>query len=61
MSESETTSASNWKVIRGDEAGRRGARWEKVTFTLDFSLLWAVKGLNLRGLNDVSLHKLNYH
>ena len=26
MSESETTSASNWKVITDGEAGRRGAR-----------------------------------
>ena len=34
MSESET-SASNWKVIRDNKAGRRGARWEKITFTLD--------------------------
>ena len=42
MSESETTSdASKWKVIRGGEAGRRGARWEKVT--VDLTL--AVKGL----------------
>ena len=32
MSESETTSALNWKVIRDGEAGKRGARWEKVTF-----------------------------
>ena len=30
MSESETTSASSWKVIRDGEAGRRGARWEEV-------------------------------
>ena len=37
MSESETTSASNLKVIRGGEAGRRGARSEEVTFTLDFN------------------------
>ena len=34
MSESETTSASNWKVIRDGEAGRQG-HWEKATFTLD--------------------------
>ena len=39
MCDSETTSASNWKVIRYGQAGRRGARWEKVTFTLDFKLL----------------------
>ena len=45
MSESETTSASNWKGIRYGEAGRQGARWEKVTFTLDFIQFWAVKGL----------------
>jgi len=41
MSKSETTSASNCKVIRDGEAGRRGARWQ-VTFTLDFL---ALKGL----------------
>ena len=28
ISESETTSASNWKVIRYGEAGRRGVRLE---------------------------------
>ena len=44
LSESETTSASNWKVIRDGEAGRRKARWEKVTFTLEFS---ALKGLKI--------------
>ena len=42
MSESETTSASNWKVIRDGEARRRGARWEEVTFTLDN--LWHLNG-----------------
>ena len=42
MSKSETTSASNCKVIRDGEAGRRGARWQKVTFTL------ALKGLKHR-------------
>jgi len=35
MSESETTSDWNLEVIRDDEAGRRGARWHRVTFTLD--------------------------
>ena len=35
MSESETTSSSNWKVIRDGEAGMRGARWEEVTLTLN--------------------------
>ena len=45
MSKSETTSASNCKVIRDGEAGRRGARWHwQVTFTLDFQFL-ALKGL----------------
>jgi len=34
--ESETTSEWNWKVIRDVEAGRRGARSYKVTFTLDW-------------------------
>jgi len=34
MPESETTSEWNWKVIRHGEAGRRGARSLKVTFTL---------------------------
>jgi len=43
MSESETTSEWNWKVIRDREAGRRGARSHKVTFTLDDIL--ALKGL----------------
>ena len=47
MPESETTSASNWKVIKDGEAGRRGACWEEVTFTLDFSQFVALKGLNL--------------
>ena len=31
MSKSETTSASNWKVIGDGEAVSQGARWEKVT------------------------------
>ena len=48
MSESETTSASNWKVIRDGEAGRRGEGWEEITFTLDFNSLdvnlWHLKG-----------------
>ena len=35
MSESETTSGSKRKVIRGSEAGRSSARWEKVIFALD--------------------------
>jgi len=43
--ESETTSEWNWKVIGDGEAGRRGARWHKVTFTLDTDIL-ALKGLN---------------
>jgi len=43
--ESETTSGWNWKVIRDGEAGRRGARWQKVTFTLDFGDFLALKGL----------------
>ena len=34
MSKSETTSASNWNVIKDGEAGRRGARWEEVRFEL---------------------------
>ena len=46
MSESETTSASNWKVIRDGEAGRRDMHWEEVTFTLDFCQFVALKGLN---------------
>ena len=47
MSKSETTSASNCKVKRDGEAGRRGARWQKVTFTLDFfSQFLALKGLS---------------
>ena len=39
MSESETTSASNWKLIMDGKTGRRGAFWEKVIFTLDFLAL----------------------
>ena len=34
VSESETTSASNWKVISTDEDVVPGARWIKVSFTL---------------------------
>ena len=29
MSESETTSASNWKVIRDGKPGKRSTRWEE--------------------------------
>ena len=36
MSESETTCDSKWKVIREDEAGKRGAHWKKVAFALEF-------------------------
>jgi len=32
-------------VIRDGEAGRRGARWHRITFTLDFDFL-ALKGLS---------------
>ena len=46
MSESKTTSASNWKIIRDGEVGRQGVRWEKGHFHFGlFSLFWAVKGL----------------
>ena len=45
MSESETTSVSNWKVIRDGKIGRRGACWEKVTFTLE--KVPVVKGLTV--------------
>ena len=37
---------SNWKVIRDDEARRRGSPWEKVTFTSDFLEFLAVNRLN---------------
>ena len=36
MSESETTRASNWKVIRGSEAERRGAYWETDTVPCNY-------------------------
>jgi len=35
------------QVIRGGEAGRRGARWHNVTFTLDFL---ALKGLTFKAV-----------
>ena len=60
MSESEATSLSNWKVRRGDEAGRQGACWEKVTFTLDFSLFWAIKGLNRHLFSSYNLSPPSY-
>ena len=44
MYESETTIVSNWKLIRDAKAGRRGASWEEVTFTLEFV---ALKGLRV--------------
>ena len=56
MSESQTTSASNWKVIKDSEARRRGAPWAKVTFTLDFFEFLAVKGLK-RGDKKLELEK----
>ena len=37
MSESETTSASNWKVISDSEVGRLVVHWEKVAFTFGFN------------------------
>ena len=55
MSESETTGALKSKVIRDGEAGRRGMRWEKVSFTfglLDFFQFVALKGL--RRINTLS-------
>jgi len=42
------------KVIRGGEAGKRGAHWHKVTFTLDF---WYInKGLILSFLVNQRQH-----
>ena len=49
MSKSQTTSASNCKVIRDGEAGRRGACWLKVTFTLEFL---ALKGLTAKAVKN---------
>ena len=40
--QSETTNASNWKVIRDGEPGKRDASLEKATLTLDN--LWHLKG-----------------
>jgi len=37
-------------VIRGSEAGKRGARWHKVTFALDF--------LTLKGLRELIIAEL---
>ena len=58
MSESETTSTSNWNVMRDCEAERRGAHWEKVTYTsLPFLALKGLKPLFYHSKsNSIYLH-----